>query len=42
MIRTITACLIAWLIALCITAAATEEPDYTDSGVGCTTDCLDS
>ena len=33
MFRTIAACLIAWLIALTITAATTEEPDFTDSGV---------
>lgn len=41
MLRTITACLIAWLIASAITAA-TSEPDFTDTGVGCTFDCLDT
>jgi hypothetical protein len=42
MLRALAAFLLAWLIALLITAALTaEEPDFTDSGVGCTTNCLD-
>lgn len=38
----LTLCLGLAALALTLITTTPDEPDFTDSGVGCTTDCLDS